>query len=267
DTSIIADYGLIEPSKFINKENLDLIKNVLLEMMEMEEIDCDHAENDSDSVLYPIVSFGKADVCYIDDFFEAVLAQSLTDSASEIYFTTAYVNPTAHLCRKLANLTQSTNTLNIILPNPKTSIFYKQGFIKNHIASMYGLYIKSLIEIFKGLPNAILTEYTRSNNKTYHAKGLWISKTGFMSSRSSNTKSIFTLIGSSNFNERSRIRDLELNFAIFTKGENLITQLTNELKCILRYTKPLEIKDETDREEYKTPILCHMLMNVAKSYF
>ncbi|MES1902564.1 MAG: CDP-diacylglycerol--glycerol-3-phosphate 3-phosphatidyltransferase, partial [Paramarteilia canceri] len=164
--------------------------------MEIEEIQCDHNDNELDSILYPILHFGKANVCFIDEFFKEVLTESLNDSDSEIYFTSAYINPSAQLCDKLVSITQERNVLNLILPNPKTNSFYKfsssnlsfkQGFIKNHIAGMYGLFIKKLVDIFKSTPNAIITEYLPNTSESYHAKGLWIGEKGFMSSKTSNT--------------------------------------------------------------------------------
>merc|ERR1719231_1368123 len=88
---------------------------------------------------------------------------------------------------------------------------------------------------FKCNSNINLFEYF-STAQSYHAKGLWFTPAGAKSPN-------MTVLGSSNFNERSRTRDLELNFLIVTQNERLQQQMNQEVEQILQNAQPLSISN------------------------
>lgn len=75
-----------------------------------------------------------------------------------------------------------------------------------------------------------------------------------------------TVLGSSNFNERSRTRDLELNFLIVTQNERLQQQMNQEVEQILQNAQPLSISN-MEMPEYSIPWMCHIIENFVRSYF
>ena len=82
--------------------------------------------------------------------------------------------------------------------------------------------------------------FHRYNRKewTYHGKGIWMD----IEEEKEDPFSL-TLIGSSNYGERSVGRDTELNFTVLTRNEALRSRLGAEWSNLTRFT------DETTRHE------------------
>lgn len=101
-------------------------------------------------------------------------------------------------------------------------------------------------------------EYIKSG-WTYHAKGLWYSE-------STTGKPVLTLIGSSNFGERSLRRDLECSLLLITHSECLHTGLQQEKTSLLSSSVPFTL-DDARRPERKPPLWVYAVLTLFRYYF
>lgn len=142
----------------------------------------------------------------------------------------------------------------------KIHFYHKSGFLMHHVSGMYSMYMKNLVSSFTDKQNVNLYEY-QFNGQSYHAKGLWYNYL------SDDKVPNLSILGSSNFNERARTRDLELNFLLMTKNKQLKYHLSEELNDILDNASLVKEDNKLKGLEYEVPLLCRFLKPFAKSYF
>ncbi|MEN2496353.1 MAG: CDP-diacylglycerol--glycerol-3-phosphate 3-phosphatidyltransferase, variant 2 [Marteilia pararefringens] len=209
------------------------------------------------AIIFPLIQFGKCNILNIDNFIKHII-KTLPNHQSSILITSAYINFDDNIEKTISRVASKECIFDLVLPNPKTNSFYQGGFLMNHISGMYSLFIQKLYKEYCPNDNIRLYEY-RFNGNTYHAKGIWIES-------KNDVEPIFTLFGSSNLNQRSTVRDLELNFALYTSDKLLKNKIQNESHQILQNSHPL-CYEACYKKEYDIPILCHLLKYIARSYF
>ena len=91
----------------------------------------------------------------------------------------------------------------MLTSSPKANGFYKGGSFKKYIPGLYRLNAVDLIKSNKGKDNLKVHEYT-NGDWTYHAKGAWIYE------KDEDKGPVMTVIGSSNFSNRSNRKDTEV---------------------------------------------------------
>ncbi|XP_075244531.1 putative CDP-diacylglycerol--glycerol-3-phosphate 3-phosphatidyltransferase [Convolutriloba macropyga] len=99
---------------------------------------------------------------------------------------------------------------------------------------------------------------------TYHAKGMWIFSPLPQEAKNQNQNTLrctSTLIGSANFGMRSQFRDLELQFLIRTKNEQLQLKLDQERINLFNFGRMFESRN------VKYPLFMPMLSRMIKSFF
>lgn len=100
-----------------------------------------------------------------------------------------------------------------------------------------------------------LLEYER-DNWTYHAKGLWLYPP-------SSSLPHLTVVGSSNYGERSVNRDLESQICIVTTNRNLQQSLQNEYNHIFKFAEMAE----TQLMDRSIPNWVKVVVGLFKNFF
>jgi phosphatidylserine/phosphatidylglycerophosphate/cardiolipin synthase-like enzyme len=88
------------------------------------------------------------------------------------------------------------------------------------------------LELLKKLGSKVAIKEFSNGKWSYHAKGVWIEEAD---------NSVLSIIGSSNFNERSRSRDSEFQFYIYSGCEDLNGRLKNEWSGLDKNCKEINI--------------------------
>ena len=177
----------------------------------------DLGPEDGNTFIYPMFQLPWFSVFQIDDAI-ALLLSSATKNDS-FTCSSGYFNPTSRTCDALKH-TQA--QVNIIIPSGEANGFHKGAFVKGYVPDMYNL---SAIKTLRKCPNVNIVEYAR-DDWSYHAKGWWSDN--------------YTIIGSSNFNKRSSIRDTELSIALVTECCDLKNSLKEERDRLLSYGNSLK---------------------------
>ena len=165
----------------------------------------DLGPRDGDTFIYPLFQVPWFSVRQIDDTIDLLLSRAT--SKDTFTCSSGYFNPTS---RMLESLKQTKAQVNIIIPSVEANGFYKGSFIKGFIPDMYNL---SAVRTLRKCPNVNIVEYSK-DNWSYHAKGWWFND--------------LTIIGSSNFNQRSSVRDTEFCIAMITECKQLLESLEDE---------------------------------------
>ncbi len=129
------------------------------------------------------------------------------EANSKIDFASGYLNPSKSIFDSLTNSSCKTS---ILTASPQANGFYWAGLIKKYIPKFYWH-----IE-YKLLKNSSLNEIFeyKWEGWTFHAKGIWI-----YDKIDEGQNPFITVIGSSNYSNRSYWRDSECNLFIYSECE------------------------------------------------
>lgn len=94
---------------------------------------------------------------------------------------------------------------------------------------------------------------------TFHGKGLW-------AKLHEAAQPLITMIGSSNFGNRSVYRDLEAQLTIITTNEQLSNQLNEEKRNFLEYSDKVGVKTYKDPER-KVPFWVFVIRTFMRTFF
>lgn len=158
-----------------------------------------------------------------------VLHKIFTKEYDEVFLSTAYLNFTKEHKKILAD-----KNMTIITSSPHTSTFQYNSNIEKFVIESYML---STTKCITDLPNAKLYEYVKKDH-TFHCKGLWCFGKDL---------SCF-VIGSTNFNNRSTFRDIEVNFLIVTKNKEIKDKLKEEVQSIQDFTNFVSLQELENRK-------------------
>lgn len=189
-----------------------------------------------DTWIFPLVEMGQLEMHHDSIVTENLLLKSVPQS--RLNLTTGYFNLTQIYMDTLA--TKCEASCDILMAHPNANGFLGAKGPAGGIPAAYSQiaknFMKKLIECNQ-TDRVKLYEYQRPG-WTYHAKGLWYYLPGsYMPD--------LTLIGSSNFGERSVNRDLESQICLVTVNDELRRQLQREYVNLKRYCSPAEEELQT----------------------
>ena len=142
-------------------------------------------------------------------------------------FTAGYFNPASSLTKLLLSTASQSNT--VITASPYANGFYKSPGVSGLLPDAYTLLARRFLRSVhhnKRTDSIALKEWRKGTvgqpgGWTYHAKGLWVTLPG------DNSPSI-SLVGSSNYTQRSYSLDLEAGALIVTRNDDLKKRLGEE---------------------------------------
>ena len=172
---------------------------------------------DGDTFIYPMFQMPSFSVHQIDEALDLLL--NTADSNQNFTLSSGYFNPSKRL---LDSLKHTKAQVDIIIPSNEANGFYKGASLKGLVPDMYNL---SAMRTLKKCPNVNIFQYSR-DDWSYHAKGLWSNN--------------LTILGSSNFNQRSSSRDTEFSVAIVTDNDELKDSLVEERDSLRLYSGDLQ---------------------------
>ncbi|XP_053688244.1 CDP-diacylglycerol--glycerol-3-phosphate 3-phosphatidyltransferase, mitochondrial isoform X2 [Sabethes cyaneus] len=207
-------------------EAMERIRSYFKGALERQQIVC---ENDkaADTWVFPLIEMGQLGIHHDSIITKDLLSGCL--KGSKLKLATGYFNLTETYMNTLTNNCEA--DCNILMAHPNANGFLGAKGPAGGIPAAYSLIARKFHEKLKeaGQQNRVaLLEYERPG-WTYHAKGLWYYLPGSCLPN-------LTLIGSSNFGERSVHRDLEAQICVVTKNENLQRKLQTEYENILQHS-------------------------------
>lgn len=188
-------------------------------------------DKDSDTWIFPLIEMGQLGIHHDSLVTKSLLSGCLKDS--KLKLATGYFNLTETYMDTLTKNCQA--ECSILMAHPNANGFLGAKGPAGGIPAAYSLIAKKFYDKLKESSQdhrVALLEYERAG-WTYHAKGLWYYLPG------SSLPNV-TLIGSSNFGERSVNRDLEAQICVVTTNESLQRKLQSEFENILQHSSTAE---------------------------
>ena len=111
--------------------------------------------------------------------------------------------------------------VHILTSSAQCNSFYKAKGFSSYITHFYDYFAQSFVSKCSNSEYLKFSKYNR-NGWTFHGKGIWFDCNHFG----------LTMIGSSNFNQRSVNLDSELSFTLLTKNTKLRQKISNEWKYL-----------------------------------
>lgn len=180
----------------------------------------------ADTWIFPLIEMGQLGIHHDSVATKKLFSASLPNS--KINLATGYFNLTENYMKTLT--TDCKANCNILMAHPNANGFQGAKGPAGGIPAAYSQIAKTFQKtlVASGQAHRVqLFEYQKPN-WTYHAKGLWYylpnSKTPDL-----------TLIGSSNFGERSVNRDLESQICLVTVNDELRQQMQSECDNLYKY--------------------------------
>lgn len=212
---------------------------------------------DHDTWIFPSLQMGPIGIDHDCRLTRRFLQSGA--SGAIFKFATGYFNLTKEYQNVM--LDESKSTYDIIMAHPEANGFYKAPGPAGGIPPAYTLISQKFYELIaqKGdMDRLKLFEYVR-NGWTFHAKGLWyyLPKSRLP---------VATMIGSPNFGYRSQKRDLEAQFTIVTKNDDLRTQLDHEQQRLFDCSNQVT-KETFQMPERQIPLWVRCVVGVARHLF
>ncbi|GAB0099140.1 CDP-diacylglycerol--glycerol-3-phosphate 3-phosphatidyltransferase [Sergentomyia squamirostris] len=185
---------------------------------------------EADTWIFPVVEMGQLGIHHDSVVTKAIFRNA--QKGSRIQMATGYFNLTQEY---MESILECSAQCSILMAHPNANSFKGVKGPAGGIPAAYTLIAKQFYEkiIQRSQQNRIeLFEYEQKE-WTYHAKGLW-----YYLPRSKHPS--LTLIGSSNFGERSVNRDLETQLCIVTSNPILQRDLHNECENLYTFGKAAE---------------------------
>nr|XP_029716507.1 CDP-diacylglycerol--glycerol-3-phosphate 3-phosphatidyltransferase, mitochondrial isoform X2 [Aedes albopictus] len=185
----------------------------------------------SDTWIFPLIEMGQLGIHHDSLATKHLLSGCLKDS--KLKLATGYFNLTETYMDTLTKDCQA--ECSILMAHPNANGFLGAKGPAGGIPAAYSLIARKFYEKLKqsGQDHRVsLFEYERPG-WTYHAKGLWY----YLPDSSLPN---VTLIGSSNFGERSVNRDLEAQICVVTTNGGLQRKLQSEFENILQHSTTAE---------------------------
>uniref|UniRef100_A0A0K0F1Y3 CDP-diacylglycerol--glycerol-3-phosphate 3-phosphatidyltransferase n=1 Tax=Strongyloides venezuelensis TaxID=75913 RepID=A0A0K0F1Y3_STRVS len=179
------------------------------------------SSHNTNTSLYPLLNMGTYGIHEENNFLVNLFSKQ--DSGSQITIASGYFNLTEQYINLITN--NKNRLVNIITASPQANGFYTAKGLSSNIPSLYVHVSNEFYE--KNGENVKIYEYLKPN-WTFHGKGIWY-----------NDKSdkMLTIVGSSNFGERSCKRDLEAQLLLVTSDEELKKKLEDEKDGLIKNCK------------------------------
>uniref|UniRef100_A0A1L8DZ75 CDP-diacylglycerol--glycerol-3-phosphate 3-phosphatidyltransferase n=1 Tax=Nyssomyia neivai TaxID=330878 RepID=A0A1L8DZ75_9DIPT len=210
-------------------------------------------EKDADTWIFPVVEMGQLGIHHDSIVTKAIFQNSLP--SSRIRMATGYFNLTQEYMDSIADCQAECA---ILMAHPNANGFKGAKGPAGGIPDAYTLIARQFYEKLmaaKQEHRVSLYEY-QLPGWTYHAKGLWY----YLPNSS---LPAMTLIGSSNFGERSVNRDLETQVCIVTENPDLQRRLEAECENLYR----LGTSAESAITQRDIPRWVRAVVSVFKNFF
>ena len=159
-------------------------------------------------------------------------------------------------------------SLQILTASQKSNSFYKAKGFAGYVTPLYQYFAKQFeeninnihhIETNHNLKRQNLFKFYRYNRPkwTYHGKGIWIDF-----DKNEDPFSL-TMIGSSNYGQRSVHRDSEMNFTVLTKNKSLRQRLNQEWTNLTQYTDKTQ---SAQKSEESTPFFVGFMSGLVRNF-
>jgi CDP-diacylglycerol--glycerol-3-phosphate 3-phosphatidyltransferase len=146
----------------------------------------------------------------------------------EVILSSPYLN----ISRDIMSLLKEMPKVTVITNSIETNAFFNSKGPSKFIPEAYAILQDDLMKMFSDSKRYQFLEYSRSG-WSFHPKGIWVSRDSKLSD---------TIIGSSNFGYRSRMRDLEVSFRIKLSSDQLRGQFHRELDEITKFCRPVAVE-------------------------
>lgn len=183
------------------------------------------ANKEADTWIFPLIEMGQLGIHHDSIVTNTLLSSSLEQS--KMKFATGYFNLTDEYMETITN--NCAAECSVLMAHPTANGFTGAKGPAGSIPTAYTLIARKFHEKLvkaKQDHRVSLLEYAK-NGWSYHAKGLWYYLPESLLPS-------LTLIGSSNFGERSVNRDLETQLCIVTENKSLQTRLQAECDNLYR---------------------------------
>ncbi|XP_058461876.1 CDP-diacylglycerol--glycerol-3-phosphate 3-phosphatidyltransferase, mitochondrial isoform X2 [Malaya genurostris] len=211
-------------------EAKERVRNYFKTVLEKQRTICEN-DTTSDTWIFPLIEMGQLGIHHDSLVTKGLLSGCLPDS--KLNLATGYFNLTETYMETLTNGCEA--MCNILMAHPNANGFLGAKGPAGGIPAAYSLIARKFYEKLQkaGQEHRFsLMEYERTG-WTYHAKGLWYYLPG-------SSLPNLTLIGSSNFGERSVNRDLEAQICVVTTNNGLQRKLQSEFENILQHSSMAE---------------------------
>ncbi|PFH59885.1 hypothetical protein XA68_11743 [Ophiocordyceps unilateralis] len=177
-------------------------------------------------------------------------------------FTAGYFNPAPELTRLLLETASSRNT--VITAAPEANGFYGSHGVSGLLPGAYVLLARRFLDAIGRAgrhQDVSLKEWRQGtagqpDGWTYHAKGLWVTLPG-------HDDPAVTLIGSSNYTQRSYSLDLEVGALVLTRGPDLKRRLADELGWLQEHARTVT-RDDFARNERRVGLDVRIAMGIVR---
>eukprot|EP01083_Nonionella_stella_P170597 580904_1 len=166
-------------------------------------------------------------------------------------------------------------SLQVLTASEGCNSFYQAPGLAGYVTPLYehfatqfenaiqNVHRKHTIDTNDADDNGLFTfyRYNRSN-WTYHGKGIW----GHIHPQNKQHPFSFTMIGSSNYGERSVHRDSELNLTVVTKNELLISRFKTEWQGLIKHTQSQLQPEEENKSAESTSFVVKLLSGFCRHF-
>lgn len=189
-------------------------------------------DQNTDTWIFPTLEMGQLNIHHDSLVTKRILASA--EKGSVLNIATGYFNLTQTYMDTLVNECEA--ECSIVMAHPNANGFKGSKGPAGGIPDAYTLIARKFYEQMQKSnqdDRISLLEYER-DNWTYHAKGLWYHPSSNPSLPS------MTVIGSSNYGERSVNRDLESQICLVTSNRELQESLRAEYEHLLKFASTAE---------------------------
>lgn len=186
---------------------------------------------DTDTWIFPTLEMGQLNIHHDSIVMQKILSNA--EKGSKLNLATGYFNLTQSLMDTIVK--DCEGDCSIIMAHPSCNGFLGAKGPAGGIPDAYSLLARQFYDKIKehGQEDRIsLMEYERAT-WTYHAKGLWYVPVN-------SSLPCMTVIGSSNYGERSVNRDLEAQLCLVTANKSLQETLKTEYDNLTKYASTAE---------------------------
>lgn len=231
-----------------------LVRDYFRQLSEFQSLQRPADDVETDTWIFPLIEMGQLGIHH-----ESIVTKKLFSSAlpgSKINLSTGYFNLTQKYMETITN--ECSATCNILMAHPNANGFLgakgPAGGIPAAYSQIAKTFYRTLVEAGQA-ERVHLYEYQR-DNWTYHAKGLWYYLPD-------SQLPDLTVIGSSNFGERSVNRDLESQICLVTTNDSLRRQLQSECDNLYKHGQTAE----RELEIRPVPKWVRLVVAMFKNYF
>ncbi|KAI9343443.1 hypothetical protein DFJ73DRAFT_661230 [Zopfochytrium polystomum] len=192
------------------------------------------ASPSSSTFVIPLIQAGSLGIREEEDFLQNFMNAIAPHPSVKVVLSSAYLNFPKHY---IAGILRSKAQFSLVTASPKANGFYGSKGVSRHIPSVYTFIEKKLWKALgqTGRRESVdIFEYCRPD-WTYHVKGLWYAVSGHPPE--------MTIIGSSNFGQRSLRRDFESQLILVTSDNDLRERLRKDIENVTKYCE--KVNDST----------------------